>query len=199
MPRPRARIDPAALADAFAGDGIHGTSAAAVARAVGVAKPTLYVHGTTKDALFLLAVESEVERVLDRLQAARGRSAGQSARERATAAVLALLDHAADRPHGRRLLAATAHHDASTVAPAVAAALTRLPDRLTVDLRRDLQHDGLDAELAPFLARGLYGAALAVGEARPAERRPARLRLARAVAAIVPEPAGVTAADWPSA
>ena len=45
MARPRARIDTAALADAFAAGGFHGTSSAALAAALGVAKPTLYVQG----------------------------------------------------------------------------------------------------------------------------------------------------------
>jgi AcrR family transcriptional regulator len=70
MARPRANIDTAALADAFAADGLHGTSSASLAAATGIAKPTLYVHGASKEALFLRAVEAEVERVLSRLYAA---------------------------------------------------------------------------------------------------------------------------------
>jgi AcrR family transcriptional regulator len=185
MARPRAQIDTAALADAFAADGLHGTSSAALAAATGIAKPTLYVHGESKEALFLRAVEAEVERVLDRLHAAGS----------PVAAAEALLDHAAARPLGARLLNHTARHASSAVAPAVQEALNRIPDHIEAGLRRD----GLDPALAPFLARALHGAAIALGEIRPGERRAARAALARLAAALVPEAAPAATADWPSA
>jgi AcrR family transcriptional regulator len=199
MARPRANIDTAALADAFAPDGLHGTSSAVLAAAAGIAKPTLYVHGDSKEALFLRAVEAEVERVLNRLYAAETATAGRSARRRATAAVHALLDHAAARPHGARLLLHTARHASSSVAPAVDAALTRIPDHIEDGLRRDLAADGLDPEHAAFLARALHGAATALGDVRRGERRPARYALARLAAALVPEPAAPAMTDWPPA
>jgi AcrR family transcriptional regulator len=199
MARPRAQIDTAALADAFARDGLHGTSSAALAAATGVAKPTLYAHGTSKQALFLRAVEAEVERVLNRLHAAEAATAGQSARRRATAAAHALLDHAAARPHGALLLNHTARHADSAVAPAVEAALTRISDHIEAALRRDLAAEGLDPAIAPFLARALHGATAALGERRPGERRPGRAALARIAGVLVPEPAPPAPADWPSA
>lgn len=199
MPRPRSRIDLARLADAFAADGLHGTSSSAVAAAVAVAKPTLYAHGRSKHALFLLAVEAEVERVLTRLHAAEAATTGRSARDRATAAVHALLEHAAARPAGARLLAHTARHVTSPVAVQVAAALRRVPDSMERGLRRDLVADGLDAQLAPFLARALHGAALALGEVREGERRPSRATLASAAAAIVPPPPAPAPSEWPAA
>lgn len=197
MARPRAQIDAAALADAFAADGLHGTSAQALAAAIGLAKPTLYVHGESKSALFLRAIEAEVERVLDRLHAAEVASAGRSARERTTAAAHALLDHAAARPGGARLLARTARHSSSPVAPAVAAALQRVPDRLEAGLRRDLAADGLDPAPAAFLARAVHGAVVALGEVRAGERRPARATLAALAASLVP-PAPAPD-EWPTA
>lgn len=197
MARPRAQIDAAALTDAFAADGLHGTSSAALAAAAGVAKPTLYAHGESKAALFLRAIESEVERVLDHLHAADVQSAGRSARDRTTATALALLEHAADRPAGARLLSRTAYHNDSPVAAAVAAALRRIPDRIEAGLRRDLAADGLDGALAPSLARAVHGAAVALSEPRPGERRPARTTLAALAAACVPTPPAPDA--WPSA
>ncbi len=198
MARPRAELDAAALADAFSADGLHGTSAVQLARAVGVAKPTLYVHGESKEALFLRAVEAEVERVLNRLHAAAAATAGRSARDRATATALALLDHAAARPAGARLLTTTARHASSGVAVAVAAALQRIPDQIAAGLARDLAAEGLDATHAPFLARALHGAAGALAEVRHGERRPSRAALAALAAAAVPaRPA--PAARWPSA
>ena len=197
MPRSRARIDLAKLADAFAADGLHGTPAAAVANAVGVAKPTLYVYGTSKSTLFLLAVEAEVERVLDRLHAAERATISRSPRARATAAAHALLDHAAARPAGARLITHTARHRDSDVADAVDAALTRIPEHLTATMRRDLISHGLDATLAPHLARALHGATTALTSVNPGERRPARAVLASLAATLIPEPPPPTD-QWPS-
>lgn len=198
MARPPAHIDLAALADAFAPDGLHGVTSSALATAVGVAKPTLYVHGVSKSTLFLRAVEAEVERVAGRLAAAEASTAGRSARDRATAAARALLDHAAARPAGARLLWRTASHATSDVAAEVAAALQRIPDRMTDTLRRDLAADGLDPGHAPFLARAVHGAAVELGRVRPGEQRPARATLAAIAASVVPPPPDLTA-EWPSA
>lgn len=199
MARPRAHLDTSALADAFAADGLHGTSSNALAAAVGVAKPTLYAHGESKDALFLRAVQAEVERVLDRLHQAEVATAGRTARDRTTAAALALLDHAAARPHGARLLARTARHRTSPVAEAVALAVSRIPDRLEAALRRDLAADGLEPAQAPWLARAVHGACVALGEVRAGERRPPRRVLAALAASVVPPAPVPAAADWPSA
>lgn len=199
MARPRARLDLVALADTFAADGVHGVSSQQLADALGVAKPTLYAHGTSKDALFLLAVEAEVERVIDRLATAERSAPGRCARDRATATARALLDHAAARPAGARLLSRTAHHATSDVAGAVAAALRRIPDRMTEGLRRDLAADGLDPAAAPFVARALHGAAIALAEVRPGERRPARGELAAVAARVVPTSPALAPEEWPAA
>jgi AcrR family transcriptional regulator len=70
MPRPRAQLDTVALARAFAAGGLHGTSIDAVAAAAGLAKPTLYARGGSKEALFALALDAEAERLLERLDGA---------------------------------------------------------------------------------------------------------------------------------
>ena len=75
MPRPRAQLDTAALARAFAADGLHGTPIDRVVAAAGVAKPTLYARGGDKEELFALAVEAEVERLLERLEGGVGQIA----------------------------------------------------------------------------------------------------------------------------
>jgi AcrR family transcriptional regulator len=191
MPRPRAVLDTCALADAFSTAGPASTSSTALAAALGVAKPTLYAHGQSKAALFALAVEAECERVLDRLAAVEARTAGRSARDRAVATCGALLDHAAARPAGWRLLHAHARD-----APAV----RRLVGRLAAGLARDLTADGLDAREAPWLAEALWGACGALGAARPGEpRRPPRRRLAELAAAPVPAAPRAAAEDWPAA
>jgi AcrR family transcriptional regulator len=107
VPRPRASIDTAALVRAFAAEGLHGTPIERVVEACGVAKPTLYARGGDKDELFALAVEAEVERLLDRLD-------GPPAR--------ALDDHLRESPAGMRLLLVTGR----VGSPRAEAALERL-------------------------------------------------------------------------
>src|SRR3954471_3633483 len=116
MPRARAILDQTAIAAAFAPDGLHGVSAAEVAARAGLAKPTLYAHGRSKDAVFAACVEHEVERLVARLHAADTRAPRQRRHRRGAALALALLDHAARRPEAFRLLHVTAPHRRSTVA-----------------------------------------------------------------------------------
>ncbi len=107
MPRPRAQLDTAALARAFAADGLHGTPIDRVVAACGVAKPTLYARGGDKEELFALAVEAEVERLLDRLDGPHA---------------TALDDHLREAPEGMRLLLVTGR----VGSPRAEAALARL-------------------------------------------------------------------------
>ena len=139
VPRLRARLAHAAIAAAFAPDGLHGVSAAQVAARAGIAKPTLYAHGRSKEQVFLGCVEAEVERLLDRLYGAEERTRDLTAARRASALVLAILDHAARWPHSARLLHATARHAGSAVAGEVDAALARIPARVAEALRCDAE------------------------------------------------------------
>ena len=111
----------------------------------------------------------------------------------------ALLDHAARGPAARacsptpRVIAPRASRTL------VAAAVRRVPDYVEAELRRDLAADGLDATLAPWLARGVVAAAWSLAETRAGERRPSRRALAELAAAAVPVPPPPDAASWPAA
>ncbi len=185
MPRPRAQIDTVRLADAFADGGLDIT-ADALAAAVGVAKPTLYAHGRSKDSLLRRAVDAEVERTLDRIYAAETAAAGRSARDRAIAIAHSLLRI---RPTGLKLLARSADD------PAV----QRIPARIATTLHRDLVADGLDPKDAPWLARALYGAVQQYAVVHAGELRPARAHLAALAAAAVPAPPAPALEEWPVA
>jgi AcrR family transcriptional regulator len=169
MPRPRARLDYAAIAAAFAPDGLHGVSAAQVAARAGIAKPTLYAHGRSKEQVFLACVEAEVERLLDRLHQAEQRTRDLTAPRRAGALALALLEHAAAWPYSARLLHLTASHVSSTVAGQVDAALARVPARVCEMLRCDLEVGvalcGAAAALALAGVVDRHAAAALVGDA----------------------------------
>ena len=185
MPRARAILDQTAITAAFAPDGLHGVSAAEVAARAGIAKPTLYAHGRSKDAVFAACVEFEVERLVARLHTADVRTAGQPLHQRAAALALALLDHAARRPEAFRLLHVTASHRRSTVARDVDRALGRIPDRIATALARDVKER--ETSLFFHAARGLHGAA--VGLAGVEDREAAAAMLGRAVAAGLRSPA----------
>jgi AcrR family transcriptional regulator len=155
MPRARARLDPAAMTRAFAPDGLHGTTSDAVARCAGVAKPTMYVRGGSKESVFLMCVEAEVERLLSDLSDADLETRALPSRARITAFAEAILDHARVHPAAARLLHATARHASSAVAADVDAALARPHALLASILRRDTT-----PACADRVAHALLGAAV---------------------------------------
>jgi AcrR family transcriptional regulator len=199
MVRPKATIEPAKLVSAFAAHGLHGTSSDQLARLAGVSKPTLYAHGHTKESLFLLTVEAEVERLLERLHRADKLTRGRTARDRAKGAAHAILNHGAARPDGLRLLARITLDQPSTTTTTVTAAVNRIPERITVALKRDLTADRLDATLAPSLARAIWGAAIMLATTPSGERRPNRERLAAIAASVIPPRPSLPAEHWPPA
>lgn len=188
----RVEIDTSRLVEVFAPDGLHGVGMVEIARATGVAKPTLYRNHPSKDALFLAAVEAEVERLLERLYetwsdalaragegavgagaagagAAGAREAGPPRDPLADAiAALArtLLAYGDEQPAGFRLLFTTAAHHGSTVADDVAGTLDRIVDRLTELLARHpaWHADPADAELVAALLPAAAATALRRGE-----------------------------------
>ena len=146
MPRARAQINTAALAAAFADGGLHGTSIDRVVEAAGVARPTLYARGGDKDELFALAVEAEVERLVERF-------------EGGVSQIAAALDDNQDEP-GARLLLVSAWVGASE---RVERSLRRIPTAL---------ESALDDE---ELAAALLGAAWSALHGGPSVTRVARL------------------------
>jgi AcrR family transcriptional regulator len=199
MARPKATIEPARLVSAFAEHGLHGTSSDQLAELAGVSKPTLYAHGHTKESLYLLAVEAEVERLLDRLYRAERLTRGRNARDRAKGAAHAILNHGAARPDGLRLLARITLDERATSTTPVTAAVARIPERITTTLKRDLTTDGLDATLAPSLVRAIWGTTIMLAATPSGERRPNRERLAAIAASVVPTRPSLPPEQWPTA
>ena len=141
------------LVAAFAPDGIHGVGIAELARAAGVAKPTLYRAHASKDALFLACVEAEVEQLLEGVYAAWARTLDATLAIALAALARALLAHADERPAAFRLLFVTADHRRSSVAADVAGTIDRIVDRLAELLARHpaWHADPADAELVAAL------------------------------------------------
>lgn len=192
MPRARATLDQTAITAAFAPDGLHGASAAHVARRARIAKPTLYAHGRSKDAVFAACVEVEVERLVARLHEADQRTAGQPLHLRAAGLALALLDHAARQPAAFRLLHVTARHTRSTVAGDVDRTLSRIPDRIATALARDLPDGRADAAQVAAAALALHGAAASIASGAVEDQSAAAAMIGRGLAAglrqAAPEP-----------
>jgi len=92
MARPRAQVDLTALAPVFARSGASGASVDELARASGVAKPTLYERVGDKQELFRATCTAALERMLDRLYDAADRSRYAGPRERIAALALELAD-----------------------------------------------------------------------------------------------------------
>lgn len=184
MPRPRARLDSAAVTHAFAPDGLHGATSTEIARCAGVAKPTVYARGGSKEAVFLACIEAEVERLISALAQADATTRLLPARARLTALAGTILAHARDHPAAARLLHVTARHTASGVAAQVDAALGRLPARLASILRRDTTP--ACAELvAPALVEAAAALALSGGTLERPDRNAA---LGEAFSAVLEPP-----------
>jgi AcrR family transcriptional regulator len=158
-PAHRATIDLGVVAFALAELGPERASAAALARAAGVAKPTLYAHFGSREQLVEACVEQEAERLLGRVYDADDLAA-------------ALAAYVADSP-GWRLLLLARH-------PAALAARARVAERLAAG-----RHG--PAGLAPRAAGSAFLAAAAtvLEVDRGADPRRA---LAALVGALLPTP-----------
>src|SRR4051794_7280150 len=157
MARPRAQVNLAALTPMFAESGLSGASVDDLARACGLAKPTLYERVGGKKALFRATSDAALERILDRLYDAADRSRYAALPERIAALALELAD--CDAPAARLVL----------VVEAAPAALARLRRAVADPLRRDssLAPAAADAVAAALL--GAFALAVASGERFDAE------------------------------
>jgi AcrR family transcriptional regulator len=144
-----ASIDLSRVAGALAGSGDERVSAAALARAANVAKPTLYAHFGSRDALVRACVEHEAERLLDLVYEAGDPALGLAGYARGSA--------------GWPLLLASRH-------PAAVAARTRVAARIA---ERRGGAGGLRARTA---ASAFLAAAACVLEAEPPSAAPQALR-----------------------
>jgi AcrR family transcriptional regulator len=175
MARPRAQVDLTALAPVFARSGASGASVDELARASGVAKPTLYERVGDKQELFRATCTAALERMLDRLYDAADRSRYAGPRERIAALALELAD--CDRAIARLVL----------VVGTSPAALGRLRAAIAEPLRRDA---AVPDDAASLTAAALLGAfTLAVAAAEPFDGEPLAELLAGAIAAEPEAPA----------
>src|SRR6478672_5331531 len=91
MARPRAQVDFSRLAAVYADQGA-GASVDDLARAAGLAKPTLYARVGAREELFRATMDAELERLLERLRDGADRSRYTGLRERIGALAAELAD-----------------------------------------------------------------------------------------------------------
>jgi AcrR family transcriptional regulator len=162
-------VDLAALVPVFAASGVSGASVDDLARACGLAKPTLYERVGGKEELFRATATAALERMLDRLYDAADRSRYAAVGERIAALGLELAD--CDRASARLVL----------VVDAAPASLGRLRAAIAEPLRRD---SALSGEAADAVARALLGAfSLSVAASEPFDAEPLTAVLALGVGA----------------
>ncbi len=139
-----------------------------LARAGGLAKPTLYERVGGKEELFRATAAAAVERLLDRLYDAADRTRFAAIAERIAAFGAELAD--CDRDSARLIL----------VVDASPAAMRRLRAAIAEPLRRD---SGLGDKAAAAIAAGLLGAlSLAVAAGEPFDPVPLTALLAAGIA-----------------
>lgn len=157
MARPRAQIDFSRLAPVFAAQG-PGASVDDLARAAGLAKPTLYARVGARDDLFRATLEAELERLLARLRDAADRSRYTSLRER----IGAIASELADAPRASAELVLV-------TAPS-AAMQRRLRTAIVDGIRRDGSLPADDADLIALTLIGALSQALVAGAELPVDR-----------------------------
>lgn len=133
MARARKRLDLATVAEVLSDPSLDRPSMAAIARRVGVAKPTLYRMAGTREELIALTIDAEAERLLEAIH--RDGLAG-------------FFDFACRSPAGFTLLFDGRHHGGRQ-------AVRRVEGRLAATL-------DTDPAIRPCAAAGLLGLAAGV-------------------------------------
>lgn len=148
-----------AARDAFFVDGFALAQVAAIARAAGTTKPTMYARIGTKEQIYLMVVRREADDFGARVSAAYARGEDLSLRALIEVGMAPLFDYARERPAGFHLL-----FRGDAVNPAVTAARRSVVDGVIEQLAaliRHRQRSPADAGGSPDLV-----AAACVGLAR---------------------------------
>jgi AcrR family transcriptional regulator len=138
----RARLLDAAV-ELFGEASSQEASLNAIARATGIAKPSIYELFASRDALFEAAVARELDRVVDHVLTAY-RTAEGSPRARTEARVGAIFDYAAEHPLSVRLILAARHQGDPVTAALEEAARKQIAAALRDVLDQELAAMGLE-------------------------------------------------------
>jgi len=153
----------------FAEHGIDATSVEEIAAAASVSKPIVYEHFGSKDGLYAVVVDREVQRLESAITQALA-TPGARYREIIERGVLALLDYIDECPEGFRIIS----RDSSSTTGSFASILSDITMCVEDLLRPALKKRGFDPKLAAPFGQAIVGVVAMAGQTWLETRRPAK-------------------------
>ncbi len=138
--------------DLFAERGFEAASMEEIAERAGVSKPVVYEHFATKDAIYRVIVDREVDELVDRIKQAL---APGHPRRTITRAVDAFLEYIEEEQAGFKILVRDA--PVGTGGGSLPSVLDEIARAVESLLRTELRDRGFSVKMAPILARSLVG------------------------------------------
>jgi len=153
----------------FAEHGVEATSIEEIAATAGVSKPIVYEHFGSKDGLYAVVVDREVQRLETAITSALTTS-GARYREIIERGVLALLDYIDECPEGFRIIS----RDSSSTTGSFASILSDITMSVEDLLLPGLKKRGFDPKMAGPFGQALVGLVAMAGQTWLETRTPAK-------------------------
>lgn len=135
----------------FAERGLEGTSIEEIAQRAGVSKPIVYEHFGSKDNLYAIVVDREMDTLLEMVTSSLTRNRSLY---RIQQVALALLTYMEERTDGFRILV---RGEATSEATRYSSLLNDAISQVEHILASDFEKRGFDPKLAPLYAQALVG------------------------------------------
>jgi len=155
--------------DLFAEHGVEATSVEEIAATAGVSKPIVYEHFGSKDGLYAVVVDREVQRLETAINQALT-TPGARYREIIERGALALLDYIDECPEGFRIIS----RDSTSTTGSFASILSDITMSAEDLLRPGLIKRGFDPKLAGPFGQALVGLVAMAGQTWLETRTPAK-------------------------
>ena len=159
----------------FAERGFDGASIEEIASRAGVSKPVVYEHFRSKEGLYAVVVDREMEHLLDSITSAL--TAPAHPRVILERAALALLDYIEDSTDGFRILVRDSPVAQST--GGFASLISDAASQVEHILADEFKSRGFDAKYAPMYAQMLVGMVALTGQWWLDVRRPKKADVAK--------------------
>ena len=153
----------------FAEHGVEATSVEEIAATAGVSKPIVYEHFGSKDGLYAVVVDREVQRLETAINQALT-TPGARYREIIERGALALLDYIDECPEGFRIIS----RDSTSTTGSFASILSDITMSAEDLLRPGLIKRGFDPKLAGPFGQALVGLVAMAGQTWLETRTPAK-------------------------
>jgi AcrR family transcriptional regulator len=144
----------------FAERGLDGTSIEEIAASAGVSKPVVYEHFGSKEGLYAVVVDREMERFLTM---ANGLLEGEDTREKFEAAAIGLLRYIEENTDGFRILVRDSP-PAGSGSGTFGSMIADIAGQVEYTLRDVLAARGYDPKHAPMYAQMLVGMVTFTGQ-----------------------------------